>query len=283
VKIAKTIGSVRKLVRQARSKSNSVGLVPTMGALHQGHISLIEKATKNTSFVVVSIFVNPAQFGPKEDFKKYPRTLRNDLKLCENAGADVVFAPSAREIYPQENLTWVNVEKLSQPLCGRSRPGHFRGVATVCAKLFNIVQPDVAFFGQKDAQQAALIRRMAADLNFPLKIIICPTVRQPDGLALSSRNQYLSPQEKKDAVCLYKSLRKCRQMVALGETRPKKIIAQMRKILSAPASAKIEYIEIVDAKTLQPLIKIDRPALVAIAVRIGSTRLIDNILIDVPK
>jgi pantoate--beta-alanine ligase len=283
VKIAKTIGSVRKLVRQARSKGKSVGLVPTMGALHQGHISLIEKATKNTSFVVVSIFVNPAQFGPKEDFKKYPRPLRNDLKLCENAGADVVFAPSAREIYPQENLTWVNVEKLSQPLCGRSRPGHFRGVATVCAKLFNIVQPDAAFFGQKDAQQAALIRRMAADLNFPLKIIICPTVRQPDGLALSSRNQYLSPQEKKDAVCLYKSLRKCRQMVVLGENSSKKIIAQMRNILSAPASAKIEYVEIVDVKTLQPLTKIDRSALVAIAVRIGSTRLIDNILIDVPK
>ncbi len=283
MKIAKTIGSVRKLVRQARSKGKSVGLVPTMGALHQGHISLIEKATKNTSFVVVSIFVNPAQFGPKEDFKKYPRPLRNDLKLCENAGADVVFAPSAREIYPQENLTWVNVEKLSQPLCGRSRPGHFRGVATVCAKLFNIVQPDAAFFGQKDAQQAALIRRMAADLNFPLKIIICPTVRQPDGLALSSRNQYLSPQEKKDAVCLYKSLRKCRQMVVLGENSSKKIIAQMRNILSAPASAKIEYVEIVDVKTLQPLTKIDRSALVAIAVRIGSTRLIDNILIDVPK
>jgi pantoate--beta-alanine ligase len=283
VKIAKTISSVRNLVCQARSKGKSIGLVPTMGALHQGHIWLIEKATKNTDFVVVSIFVNPAQFGPKEDFKKYPRPLENDLKLCKNAGADVVFAPSAREIYPQESLTSVDVEQLSQPLCGRSRPGHFRGVATICTKLFNIVQPDVAFFGQKDAQQAILIKRMVTDLNFPIKIVVCSTVRQPDGLALSSRNQYLTLQEKKDAACLYKSLQKCRQMVTLGITDSKKIIAQMRKILSAVASAKIEYVEIVDAKTLQPLKNIDRPALIALAVRIGSTRLIDNILIDTPK
>jgi len=282
VKIAKTISIVRRLIQQARSRGKSVGLVPTMGALHQGHIRLIKKASKNSDFVVVSIFVNPAQFGPKEDFKKYPRPLKDDLKLCRDAGADVVFAPSVREIYPRENLTWVDVEKLSQPLCGRFRPGHFRGVATVCAKLFNIVQPDVAFFGQKDAQQAVLIKRMVADLNMPIKIIVCPTVRRPDGLALSSRNQYLTPQEKKDAVCLYKSLQKCRQMVALGINDSRKIIAQMRKILSA-ASAKIEYVEIVDAEMLLPLKRIDRPALVALAVRIGNTRLIDNVLIDIPK
>ena len=282
MKIAKTISIVRRLIQQARSRGKSVGLVPTMGALHQGHIRLIKKASKNSDFVVVSIFVNPAQFGPKEDFKKYPRPLKDDLKLCRDAGADVVFAPSVREIYPRENLTWVDVEKLSQPLCGRFRPGHFRGVATVCAKLFNIVQPDVAFFGQKDAQQAVLIKRMVADLNMPIKIIVCPTVRRPDGLALSSRNQYLTPQEKKDAVCLYKSLQKCRQMVALGINDSRKIIAQMRKILSA-ASAKIEYVEIVDAEMLLPLKRIDRPALVALAVRIGNTRLIDNVLIDIPK
>jgi len=283
MKIAKTISSVRKLVQQARTEGKSVGLVPTMGALHQGHISLIEEAAKKTDFVVVSIFVNPTQFGPKEDFKKYPRPLQNDLKLCRRADADVVFAPSAKEMYPQENLTWVSVKKLSEPLCGRSRPGHFRGVITVCSKLFNIVQPDVAFFGQKDAQQTVVIKQMVADLNIPLKIVVCPTVRQSDGLALSSRNQYLSPRERRDAACLYRSLQKCRQMVADGIKETKRIVAQMRKIITAAASAKIEYIEIVDAKTLQPIKKVDRPTLVALAVRIGQTRLIDNILIDAQK
>jgi pantoate--beta-alanine ligase len=283
MKIAKTIRSVRKLVKQARSKGKSVGLVPTMGALHQGHISLIEKAAKNTDFVVVSIFVNPTQFGPDEDFKKYPRPVRNDLNVCRKAGADVVFAPSAKQMYPQQNLTWVNVGKLSEPLCGRSRPGHFRGVATVCAKLFNIVQPDLAFFGRKDAQQAVIIKRLVADLNLPLKIIVCPTVREKTGLAMSSRNQYLSVQEKKDATCLFKSLQKAGHLVAKGTTGTKKIIAQIRKTIASAASAEIEYIEIVDAETLQPIKKIDRPALVALAVRIGRTRLIDNIMIDSPK
>lgn len=280
MKIARTIRSIRNIVKQAHSKGKSVGLVPTMGALHRGHISLIEKAAKQSDFVVVSIFVNPTQFGPKEDFKKYPKPVQIDLKTCRKAGADVVFIPSAKEMYPQKNLTWVNVEKLSQGLCGRFRPGHFKGVATVCAKLFNIVQPDIAFFGQKDAQQAIIIKQMVADLNLPLEIIICPTIREKTGLAMSSRNQYLSPQEKIDAACLYKSLLKCRQMAADGITDTKKIISQMRKIISAAASAKIEYIEIVDAKTLEPIKIIDRLALAALAVRVGSTRLIDNILID---
>ena len=244
---------------------------------------LIEKAAKDTDFVVVSIFVNPTQFGPKEDFKKYPRPLQNDLKLCRKAGADVVFVPSVKEMYPQQNLTWVSVEKLSEPLCGRSRPGHFKGVATVCSKLFHIVEPDLAFFGQKDAQQTVVIKQMVSDLNMPLKIVVCPTVRQSDGLALSSRNEYLSEQERKDATCLYKSLQKCRQMVADGIKETKIIVEQMRKIITAAAPAKIEYIEIVDAKTLQPIKRIDRPALVALAVRIGQTRLIDNILIDAQK
>ena len=283
MKIAKTIRSVRKLIRQARSKGKSIGLVPTMGALHRGHISLIEKAAKDTGFVVVSIFVNPTQFGPKEDFKKYPRPVQDDLNACRKAGADLVFAPSAKQMYPQQNLTWVSVEKLSEPLCGRFRPGHFRGVATVCTKLFNIVQPDLAFFGRKDAQQAIIIKRLVADLNFPLKIIVCPTVREKSGLAMSSRNHYLTPQEKIDAACLYKSLRKAVQMAGAGIIDANKIIAQMRKILTAAASAKIEYIEIVDAGTLCPIKKIDRPALVALAVRIGRTSLIDNIIIDSPK
>ena len=228
----------------------------------------------------MSIFVNPTQFGPKEDFKKYPRPVQNDLKDCRKAGADVVFIPSAKEMYPKENLTWVNVEKLSEGLCGRFRPGHFKGVATICAKLFNIIQPDIAFFGQKDAQQAIIIKRMAADLNLPLKIVICPTIREKTGLAISSRNQYLSPKEKIDAACLYKSLLKCRQMADDGITDAKKIISQMRKIISTAASAKIEYIEIVDAKTLETIKKIDRLAIAALAVRIGTTRLIDNIIID---
>jgi pantoate--beta-alanine ligase len=280
MKIARTINSIRTIVKQARSKGKSVGLVPTMGALHQGHISLIKRAAKDTDFVVVSIFVNPTQFGPKEDFKKYPRPVEVDLKACRKAGADAVFIPSVTQMYPQENLIWVNVEKLSRGLCGRFRPGHFRGVATVCAKLFDIVQPDFAFFGQKDAQQAIIIKRMVADLNMPLDIVICPTVREKSGLAMSSRNQYLSPEEKIDAASLCKSLQKCRQLATEGVIDTKKIILQMRKIISPAKSAKIEYIEIVDVKTLQPVKNIDRPVLVALAVRVGSTRLIDNIIID---
>ena len=187
-----------------------------MGALHAGHISLIEAAKRKCDFVVVSIFVNPTQFGPGEDFQKYPRPLKTDLQLCRKAGVDLVFAPTAKEMYSSENLTWVDVEKLTEPLCGRFRPGHFRGVATVCAKLFNIVLPDIAFFGQKDAQQAIVIKRMVADLNMPLKIVICPTIREKSGLALSSRNQYLTDQQKQDAAAIYKSLQKCRQLIKSG-------------------------------------------------------------------
>jgi len=279
MELAKTIKSVRSLVKAARSKDKKIGFVPTMGALHIGHILLIEAARKNTDFVVVSIFVNPTQFGPGEDFEKYPRPLDADLEICKKAGADVVFAPSAKEMYPAENLTWVNVEKLAAPLCGCSRPGHFRGVATVCAKLFNIVAPDTAFFGQKDAQQVAVVKKMAADLNIPLEIVVCPTVREKNGLAISSRNRYLTAQEKKDAASIYKSLRKCEQMVKQGIRETEPIIAGMRKILSPVCS--IEYISIVDAQTLQNLDKIAGPAIAAVAVKIGSTRLIDNILIDV--
>jgi pantoate--beta-alanine ligase len=280
MKIARTIKAVRKLVKASHGEGQSVGFVPTMGALHRGHISLIEAAVKKTDFVVVSIFVNPTQFGPAEDFGKYPRPLKADLAICRKAGVDVVFVPAAKEIYGEGNLTWVNVEKISEPLCGEFRPGHFRGVATVCAKLFNIIMPDVAFFGQKDAQQAVIIKRMAADLNMPLKIVVCPTVREADGLAMSSRNQYLSKEERKYAAYVYKSLQKCRQMIVDGVKDSSKITSQMRKILNKVPSIKIEYVSIVDAETLEPINRLAGKVLAAVAVKIGTTRLIDNVLLD---
>jgi pantoate--beta-alanine ligase len=283
MEIAKTIQTVRSLVKEARTKGKKIGLVPTMGALHIGHISLIEKAKQQADFVVVSIFVNPTQFGPGEDFEKYPRPLQGDLEICRNTGVDVVFTPTAEQMYPQENLTWVNVEKLTEQLCGQFRPEHFRAVATVCAKLFNIVEPDFAFFGAKDGQQAIVIKRMVADLNMPLKIVICPTVRQPNGLAVSSRNQYLTENQKKDATLIYKSLQKCRAMINAGVKDTQEIATQMRKILQQAPSIKIEYVSIVDAETLQAIDHIAGSILAAAAVKIGSARLIDNILVDTGK
>jgi len=280
MEIAKTTESVRNLVKAARSKGKKIGFVPTMGAMHIGHISLIEAAVKKCDFVVVSICVNPAQFGPDEYFEKYPRPLKTDLEICRKASVDVVFTPATKQMYPQENLTWVNAEKLTEQLCGRFRTGHFRGVTTVCAKLFNIVAPDIAFFGQKDAQQAIVIKRMVADLNMPLKIVVCPTIREPNGLAVSSRNQYLTEQQRKDATYVYKSLEECRKLINSGITDSKTIIAKMRKILNQAPSIKIEYISIIDADTLQELKKITGKVLTAVAVKIGSTRLIDNIVVD---
>ena len=283
MEISKTIESVRTLVKAARSEGKKIGLVPTMGALHIGHISLIEAAVKKCGFVVVSIFVNPTQFGPGEDFGKYPRPLDADLEICTKAGVDVVFAPSTEQMYNSENLTSVNVEKLTEPLCGRFRPGFFRGVTTVCAKLFNIVAPDIAFFGAKDAQQAIVIKRMVADLNMPLKIVVCPTVRRPDGLAVSSRNRYLTEQQKKAATFVYKSLQECQKMLQTGVTDTKTIITRMRRILNQAPSIEIEYVSIVDAETLQNIDPIAGKILAAVAVKIGSARLIDNILVDVSE
>jgi pantoate--beta-alanine ligase len=277
MKVAKTIESVRHLVKAARIAGKKIGFVPTMGALHIGHISLIEAAKKNCDFVVVSVFVNPTQFGPGEDFQKYPRPVEADLNMCRKAGVDVVFAPTPWEMYPAENLTWVDVEKLSEPLCGKFRPEHFRGVATVCTKLFNIVTPDITYFGQKDAQQAIVIKRMVADLNMPLKIVVCPTVREKNGLAMSSRNQYLTPQQKKDAAYIYKSLQKCRRMIKQGGRDTKKIIAEMRKILKQIPSVEIQYISIVDAETLRNIDWVAGKVIAAVAVKVGPTRLIDNI------
>jgi pantoate--beta-alanine ligase len=281
MKLAETIESVRTLVKAAKAEGKKVGLVPTMGALHVGHVSLMEAAAKECDFVVVSIFVNPTQFGPGEDFEKYPRPIEKDLEICKKAGVDVVFNPTPDVMYGPGSLTWVTVDKLTAPLCGRFRPGHFRGVTTVCAKLFNIVLPDVAYFGQKDAQQAIVIKRMAADLNMPLEIVVCPTVREKDGLAVSSRNKYLSEQERKEAAKIYKSLSKANEMVEAGVTDASQIIAQMRFILEQIKGGRIEYVEIVDAETLESADKLTGKVLAAVAVKLGPARLIDNILMDV--
>jgi pantoate--beta-alanine ligase len=281
MEIAGTIESARKFIAAARGQGKTIGLVPTMGALHIGHISLIQDAREQTDFVVVSIFVNPTQFAPAEDFDKYPRPFDEDLQICSGQGVDLVFAPDIEEMYPTKNITWVNVEKLTEGLCGRTRPGHFRGVTTVCAKLFNIVQPDVAFFGQKDAQQTVVIKRMVADLNMPLKIQVCPTVREEDGLAVSSRNKYLSETQRKDASLLYKSLKKAKQIIKDGVTDSGQIVNDMKKILAEAPLLETEYIEIVEPETLEPLNYVKGPALVALAVHCGPARLIDNILVDV--
>jgi len=278
--IAETIESVRSLVKDARGRSMRIGLVPTMGALHAGHISLIEAATKDCDFVVVSIFVNPTQFGPGEDLESYPRPFEADLEICRKARVDVVFTPSPEEMYPTENLTWVTVEKLTSGLCGRGRPTHFRGVTTVCTKLFNIVGPDLAYFGQKDAQQAIVIKRMVADLNMPLKIVVCPTVREPSGLAVSSRNQYLSEQQRADAAYINKALQRCHQMVEAGTADARQIVGEMKKLLQRIPAAQIEYVSIVDAETLEDIERISGKILAATAVKVGPARLIDNIIVD---
>jgi pantoate--beta-alanine ligase len=281
MKVAKTIESVRLAVKKARKAGRTIGLVPTMGAIHKGHISLIKRSVKNGDFVVVSIFVNPTQFGPREDFSKYPRPTSADLKISKEQGVDVVFIPTVKEMYGAGIVTWIDVERLSEPMCGKFRPGHFRGVATVCAKLFNIVSPDFAYFGQKDAQQAVIIKRMVADLNFPLKIVVCPTVRAADGLALSSRNQYLSAEERRDATCIYRALKSGEKIIKAGVRTPKTIISRMRKIISASTKITgIDYISIVDAESLQEVRRIKGKLLIAVAVRMGKTRLIDNIIVD---
>ena len=277
-----SIDDVRRVVGLARGDGKKVGFVPTMGALHAGHVSLIDRAVEDCGFVVVSIFVNPTQFGPNEDFDKYPRDLDKDVAVCEKAGADAIFAPSASEMYPAANSTWVDVEGITDHLCGASRAGHFRGVTTVCTKLFNIVCPDLAFFGQKDAQQAIVIKRMVADLNMPLEIVVCPTVRQEDGLALSSRNKYLSEAERNDALLISKALKACARSIAGGEVDCEKLIGLMESIVSSGA-IDIEYLSIVDTGTLENAAVIDGQVLVAIAGRVGKTRLIDNIFVDLNK
>ncbi|HBG27590.1 MAG: pantoate--beta-alanine ligase [Planctomycetes bacterium GWF2_41_51] len=281
MQIAKTIEDIKMIISEAGSFGKKIGFVPTMGALHAGHISLIKKAKQQTEFVVVSIFVNPTQFGPNEDIDKYPRPFEADLEICKHNGADAVFAPSAQEMYPQKNLTWINVEKLSESLCGKTRPNHFRGVATVCAKLFNIVQPDVAYFGQKDAQQVIVIKRMIADLNLPLRIVVCPTVRESDGLAMSSRNKYLNAEQRKDAPLLYAALQEAEIFIKAGERKSDFLKEQIKKILNISSQIAIDYISIVNADTLDEIDEVKGKVLIALAVKLGPARLIDNILLDV--
>ena len=281
MEVTGSIEQVRSCVKDVRSQGKSVGFVPTMGALHAGHVSLIKAAKEKCDFVVVSIFVNPTQFGPDEDFDKYPRPIEKDAVICEQAGVDLVFNPTASEMYKAENITWVDVEKLAEHLCGRSRPGHFHGVTTVCAKLFNIVRPDFAFFGQKDAQQAIIIKRMVADLNMDMEVVICPIVREDDGLAMSSRNKYLSAEQRSQALLLHKSLLHGEKLVKEGLRDCAEIKQQMTEILNGSPLISVEYISIVDIETLADVEEITEMALIALAVKLGQTRLIDNIIVDV--
>lgn len=280
MKLITSISETRQLSRQFRSKGARLGLVPTMGALHEGHLSLVRAAKAKSDVVAVSIFVNPTQFGPNEDFARYPRNLEKDCELLEREGVSLVFAPSVEEMYPQSAVTWITVEGLSERLCGKSRPGHFRGVATVVAKLFNIVEPDIAFFGQKDAAQVAVIKRMVRDLNMPVQIEVCPIVRENDGLALSSRNAYLSPDERKMALVLHASLQRAQKLFDDGERCAPKIAAEAKKAFVWQPAVRLDYFEMVDPESLEPVETITQKSLVAVAAFVGNTRLIDNLLLE---
>ncbi len=278
------VTSIEKMQRFSLSlkrKGKKISFVPTMGALHLGHLSLVKRAKKLGDFVVASVFVNPTQFGPKEDFKRYPRDLKKDMELLKKAGCDLVFTPKVKDIYPEGYLTYVDVEKLSDKLEGASRPGHFKGVCTIVAKLFNIVLPDYAIFGQKDAQQAIIIKKMTKDLNFPIKIIVSPTVREKDGLAFSSRNSYLNPEERREAKVLYQALRTGKRLVESGEKNPERVIDKMRQLIDKQKLAKIDYIALTDTKKLEPAKVIKGELLLSLAVKFGKTRLIDNLKICV--
>ena len=278
--VSRSINTIRTAVGKARKKSKRIGFVPTMGALHKGHLSLVKAARKECGFVTVSIFVNPIQFGPKEDFRSYPRNFKKDEMLLEAEGVDLIFYPSISGMYDRDFSVYVEEISLSRYLCGKSRPGHFRGVCTVVAKLFNIVQPDIAYFGQKDYQQAQIIKRMVKDLNFSLKVKVMPIVREKDGLAMSSRNKYLSIKERKDALCLYNSLMLASKMVKGGICSSATVVANMKKLIRNQAPyARIDYINIVNPGTLEEVKKIKGKVLAALAVYIGKTRLIDNMLL----
>jgi len=266
-------------VRAARNAGKRIGLVPTMGALHAGHISLVRAAKSRSDFVAVSLFVNPTQFGPSEDFTRYPRTLEADRQKLEAEGVDVLFAPPTEEMYPPGASTFVNVDEISDRLDGHSRPGHFRGVATIVAKLFHIFDPDVAVFGQKDAAQVATIRRMVRDLIFPVEIVVAPIVREPDGLALSSRNTYLSVEERKQARMLSRALGEIEANYKAGEKSAAKLIEAAQKLFASEPRVRVDYIEIADPETLEPMSLARSGTLVAIAAFVGSTRLIDNTLL----
>ena len=277
--IADTIDKVREEIYSIKVDGKIVGVVPTMGALHEGHYSLVRLCREECDYVVVTIFLNPTQFGPNEDLEKYPNTFEQDCIGCEKCGADLIFAPAPEIMYPDKSLTWVVVEGLTENLCGRSRPNHFRGVTTVVSKLFNIVLPDIAYFGQKDAQQVSVIEKMTKQLNFPVTIKRCPIVREPDGLAMSSRNKYLNAEERQQAVCLKNAIDIAEKLFNNGCKDCDVIIAEMEEVISQYPLAKIDYISIVDNELIIEIEKIESPALVALAVFMGDTRLIDNVIL----
>ncbi len=276
MKTVTSIGEMRRLSSEARKNGRTIAIVPTMGFLHEGHLSLVRIGKARCDIVVVSNYVNPTQFGPNEDLAKYPRDPERDRQLCEKEGVDILFCPGNTEMYAADHSTCVEEAALSRGLCGRLRPGHFRGVATVVAKLFNIVLPHVAVFGQKDAQQVLVVQRMTRDLCFPVEIVVAPIVREPDGLAMSSRNTYLSPGERKDALCLRRALDRAKDLYVAGERDAARIKEEVIRVIAETEPARVDYVEIVDANTLLPASRLDSAALVALSVKIGRTRLIDN-------
>ena len=280
--VAQEIEGVRTAVRAAKTGGKQIGFVPTMGALHDGHASLVRRARAETGFVVVSIFVNPTQFGPQEDLAKYPRSLERDLQLCQQEGVDLVFCPEATTVYPVGFSTYVEVEGLSARMEGACRPGHFRGVATVVLKLLNIVAPHVAYFGQKDAQQARVIQQMAHDLDIPVAIRICPTIREPDGLALSSRNRYLSREDRAQALALSRSLEAARQLIVAGERDGNLVRQKMQSVLESAPGVAVDYAELVDPNCFEPVRQLRGSVLAVVAARVGAARLIDNLPIEIP-
>jgi len=279
MKICQTISGARATCRTVRVQGGRLGLVPTMGALHEGHLSLVRAARAQGDAVAASIFVNPTQFGPSEDLAKYPRQFERDCELLEKEGVEILFAPSVEEMYPPGAVSWVVVEGLSEKLDGRSRPDHFRGVTTVVAKLFHIIEPDAAFFGQKDAAQLAVIRRMVRDLNFPVEIVGCPIVREADGLAMSSRNAYLNQEERRQALVLQRSLQSVRQFFQEGERDSTKLVAEGKGVFDGEPLVRLDYFEIVNPETLDPVAVVSAKTLVAVAAYVGATRLIDNVVL----
>jgi pantoate--beta-alanine ligase len=280
MKVCNTVSAMRSACGAVREDGQRLGFVPTMGALHEGHLSLVRAAKAQCDAVAVSIFVNPTQFGPKEDLSRYPRPFERDCELLEQEGVQLLFAPSADEMYPAGAVTYVTVEGLSEKLCGKSRPGHFRGVTTAVAKLFHIIEPDAAFFGQKDAAQATIIRRMVRDLNLPVEIVVCPIVREPDGLAMSSRNAYLDVQQRKSALVLSRSLKEVQNLFDRGERKASRLIEAGKLVFAEEPAVRLDYFEIVEPDTLDAISEVRGPALVAVAAFVGNTRLIDNIVLQ---
>ncbi|WP_105613972.1 pantoate--beta-alanine ligase [Vallitalea okinawensis] len=281
MQVCQEIKKLRNLLDQYRYDGKAIGFVPTMGYLHKGHLSLIESSAKENDITVLSIYINPTQFGPNEDLDQYPRDLENDKKLAEEAGADIIFIPDNEMMYKTHHATFVNVNGLTNHLCGASRPTHFEGVTTIVTKLFNIVQPNRAYFGQKDAQQAIVIKRMVEDLNMPLKVVVCPIVREKDGLAMSSRNAYLSKEERKQATILYKALQEAKSRIEQGQRSATEIRDLMEQMIQTQPAATIDYVSIVSEKTLEDIDVLEGKILIALAVKMGKTRLIDNLRLEV--